>query len=405
MNALKTEEQTQLHHAAPAPLGDKPWTSDSRRRLAHAVGAKVDLLLVAAAMTLPVVPNKLWTHALVGALLLGLRRALWKLGMPRWCRPARRTMLVVGGPSAALELSHELGERSGGRLDVVGSINLQRQTVADVVAALHAHPIDCVALQVGKATADKLDEVLHACELEGVEVWLMAADLVHPKLARTSVEQLGERPVVVYRSTPAPSLARVGKRIVDIVATGFALLIIGPLIILPAMIAIKLTAPGPIFFGQVRVGRHGRHFKMWKLRSMVVNAERIKMDLLASNDMDGPVFKMKKDPRVTKVGRILRKLSIDELPQLWNVLRGEMSLVGPRPAVPKEVAQYQPWQRRRLSVTPGLTCIWQVSGRNKIGFEEWMKMDLRYIDTWSLGQDLKLIALTVPVAAVGYGAS
>jgi lipopolysaccharide/colanic/teichoic acid biosynthesis glycosyltransferase len=129
------------------------------------------------------------------------------------------------------------------------------------------------------------------------------------------------------------------------------------------------------------------------------------MDLMASNDMDGPVFKMKKDPRVTPVGRIMRKLSIDELPQLWNVLRGEMSLVGPRPAVPKEVAQYQPWQRRRLSVTPGLTCIWQVSGRNKIGFEEWMKMDLRYIDSWSLGQDLKLIALTIPVAAVGYGAS
>jgi exopolysaccharide biosynthesis polyprenyl glycosylphosphotransferase len=318
-------------------------------------------------------------------------------------RTPARSVLVVGAASSNMELTAAVQQRGRG-LHVLGSINLDRQSVADLVHTLHSVPVDCVMLQVDKSTIDKLDEVLHACELEGVEVWMMA-DLLQPKIARTEIDQLGGRPVVVYRSTPAPSWRTAVKRTIDLVATGFALAIIGPFIILPAMIAIKITAPGPIFFGQTRVGKNGRHFKMWKLRSMVVNAEKLKLDLAASNDMDGPVFKMKKDPRITPVGKIMRKLSIDELPQLWNVMRGEMSLVGPRPAVPKEVAQYQNWQRRRLSVKPGLTCIWQVSGRNKIGFEEWMKMDLRYIDSWSLSQDLKLIALTIPVAAVGYGAS
>jgi exopolysaccharide biosynthesis polyprenyl glycosylphosphotransferase len=318
-------------------------------------------------------------------------------------RVPARNLLIVGGPSASLDLSNELSQRGGG-VRVAGTINLHRQPVADVVHALHTQAIDCVALQMGRATVDKLDEVLHACELEGVEVWLMA-DVLHPKLARPSIDTVGGHPVVVYRSTPAPSWRTAAKRAIDIACSALALVVLGPLVFLPAAIAIKLSAPGPIFFGQTRVGKHGRHFKMWKLRSMVVNAEKIRMDLQAANDMDGPVFKMKKDPRVTSVGRIMRKLSIDELPQLWNVLVGDMSLVGPRPAIGSEVAQYQSWQRRRLSVTPGLTCIWQVSGRNQIGFEEWMRMDLRYIDTWSLAQDLYLIAKTIPVAAVGYGAS
>ncbi len=407
MKALQSNESQSRNESrttSESPRAVVPaWTASSRRQAAVRIGSTLDVVLVAAAAALPL-QHGAWAHALVAAALLAVRRGLWARGMPRWCQPPRRSLLVVGGPAANLDLANALQERGGGRLQVAGTINLNRQPVADIVHALHAQAIDCVALQVGKATIEKLDEVLHACELEGVEVWLMA-DLLHPKLARTSVEQIGDRPVVVYRTTPDPSWRLVAKRALDVLATGFALLFIGPLVILPAAIAIKLTAPGPIFFGQTRVGKHGKLFKMWKLRSMVVNAERLKLNLKAANDMDGPVFKMKKDPRITPVGRIMRKLSIDELPQLWNVLRGEMSLVGPRPAIPSEVAQYQPWQRRRLSVTPGLTCIWQVSGRNKIGFEEWMRMDLRYIDTWTLSQDLKLIALTVPVAAVGYGAS
>jgi len=159
-----------------------------------------------------------------------------------------------------------------------------------------------------------------------------------------------------------------------------------------------------VFFVQQRSGLYGRPFPMIKFRSMVVDAEARKSDLGHLNEMDGPVFKMARDPRVTRVGRVIRKLSIDELPQLWNVLRGEMSLVGPRPPIPAEVAKYERWQMRRLSMKPGITCIWQVSGRNEVDFETWMKLDLEYIDNWSLFLDLKLLLKTVPVVLVGAGA-
>jgi len=168
-------------------------------------------------------------------------------------------------------------------------------------------------------------------------------------------------------------------------------------------VLIKLTSRGPILFKQQRVGRHGRPFNMLKFRSMVVNAEELKAKLMALNEQAGPVFKMRSDPRITAVGRFIRKFSIDELPQLVNVLRGDMTLVGPRPPVPHEVAQYEPWQWRRLSVPPGLTCLWQVSGRNEIGFQDWMYLDLQYIDHQNLGQDLNLLLRTVPAVMSGRG--
>src|SRR6185312_11615398 len=164
---------------------------------------------------------------------------------------------------------------------------------------------------------------------------------------------------------------------------------------------IKLSSKGPVLFKQVRVGLYGRQFHMLKFRSMVVNAEELRAKLAKNNEQTGPVFKMARDPRITPIGRFIRKFSIDELPQLINVLRGEMSVVGPRPAIPSEVNQYQAWQRRRLSVRPGLTCVWQVSGRNEIGFEEWMYLDMQYIDNWSLAQDFQLIFKTVPVVLLG----
>lgn len=183
-----------------------------------------------------------------------------------------------------------------------------------------------------------------------------------------------------------------------------ALVALSPLL-LTAAAAVKLTSRGPVLFRQQRVGMHGRVFSMLKFRSMVVDAEARKAALVAQNERGGPVFKMKRDPRVTAVGRFIRKYSIDELPQLVNVLRGDMSIVGPRPPIPSEVARYDAWQRRRLSVRPGLTCVWQVSGRDRIGFTEWMLLDLRYIDHWSLAGDLSLIARTVPVVITGRGAS
>jgi exopolysaccharide biosynthesis polyprenyl glycosylphosphotransferase len=194
------------------------------------------------------------------------------------------------------------------------------------------------------------------------------------------------------------------KRLFDICSSTAALAALSPLLVGVAL-GVKFTSRGPIFFKQKRVGLHGKPFHMLKFRSMVVNAEELKAKLEAMNEQTGPVFKMKNDPRITGIGRFIRKYSIDELPQLINVLRGEMSVVGPRPPIPSEVEKYAAWQRRRLSVRPGLTCIWQVSGRNQISFEDWMYLDMQYIDHWSLKNDINLILKTVPVVLTGSGAS
>lgn len=192
------------------------------------------------------------------------------------------------------------------------------------------------------------------------------------------------------------SLYEVIKRLIDVVCSFLGLLVLSPLFIIIAII-IKTTSKGPVFFFQKRVGKNGKEFDMYKFRSMVVNAEELKEKLVAQNEMSGPMFKMKDDPRVTKVGKFIRKTSIDELPQLWNVLKGDMSLVGPRPSLPKEVKQFEKWMYKRLTVKPGLTCYWQVSGRNNIDFEDWMKLDISYVEDRNLWIDIKLIFKTVLV--------
>lgn len=207
-----------------------------------------------------------------------------------------------------------------------------------------------------------------------------------------------------YLSVKHKPLQLAMKRMFDIAASGLALALLSPLMLIVAVL-VKTSSRGPVLFKQARVGRHGRPFNMLKFRSMVANAEELKAKLMAKNEQSGPVFKMARDPRVTGVGRFIRKYSIDELPQLVNVLRGEMSIVGPRPPVPSEVARYEAWQRRRLSVRPGLTCVWQVSGRNEVSFDEWMYLDMEYIDHWSLAHDFQLILKTVPIVLSGRGAS
>ncbi len=198
--------------------------------------------------------------------------------------------------------------------------------------------------------------------------------------------------------------AYVFKRLLDIVAATILLILLAPLF-LTIMLLIRLESPGPIFFRQIRVGRWGKLFTMWKFRSMYIDAEARKAALLAANESGGGViFKMKQDPRITKVGRFIRKASIDELPQLWNVLVGDMSLVGPRPALPSEVNQYSLADRRRLEVIPGITCIWQVSGRSDIPFPEQVKLDVQYIESSSFWQDLLILFKTVPAVLLGRGA-
>jgi lipopolysaccharide/colanic/teichoic acid biosynthesis glycosyltransferase len=196
---------------------------------------------------------------------------------------------------------------------------------------------------------------------------------------------------------------RVAKRFLDITGSCLGLLILSPLFLIVGIL-VKLTSPGPAFYAWDVIGRGGRPFRGYKFRTMVQNADKLKGQLMEKNEMRGPVFKIEKDPRITPLGRVLRKFSIDELPQLWSVLKGDMSLVGPRPAFPNEWKQYEPWQRRKLSVTPGITCLWQVEGRNEIrDFEEWVRLDLEYIDGWSFGLDFKILAKTVFVVFRGTG--
>jgi len=191
--------------------------------------------------------------------------------------------------------------------------------------------------------------------------------------------------------------------VLDILAAGTALLLVSPLL-LATSATVRLGSRGPILFRQMRIGRGGRPFPLYKFRTMCVDAEKRKQLLLEKNEQTGPVFKMRRDPRITPVGRFLRSTSIDELPQLWNVLKGDMTLVGPRPPTPDEVPRYEQWQRRRLALTPGLTCIWQVSGRSEIGFLHWVRMDLRYAQRRSIWLDLVLLARTIPAVLSRRGA-
>ena len=251
--------------------------------------------------------------------------------------------------------------------------------------------------------ADQMQGVIKVCEKLGIPFALPAYSFRLERAQPRDKKAISDG-FLHYQAHDAKPQQMAIKRLFDIVSSAVALWMLLPMFAVVAL-AIKLSSRGPVFFKQVRVGLFGKPFHMLKFRSMVINAEELKAKLEKQNEQAGPVFKMKQDPRITGVGRFIRKYSIDELPQLINVLRGDMSIVGPRPPVPQEVAKYEPWQRRRLSVRPGLTCICQVSGRNQISFEEWMYLDMQYIDHWSLGQVIGLIFKTVPIVITGRGAS
>jgi exopolysaccharide biosynthesis polyprenyl glycosylphosphotransferase len=219
---------------------------------------------------------------------------------------------------------------------------------------------------------------------------------------KTHLHYFGTTPLLTISNTPLNYLELRVKAIFDFLFSAFVVIVFSPIYVLLAL-AIKLDSKGPIFFKQKRVGLRGRKFVLFKFRTMVRNAEELKATLMQQNEMDGPVFKMTNDPRITRVGRFLRKTSLDELPQFFNVLIGDMSIIGPRPPLPEEVKQYERWQLRRLSMKPGITCIWQVSGRNNIPFEEWMKMDLEYIDNWSLKLDFIIFLKTIRTMIRGDG--
>jgi len=264
-------------------------------------------------------------------------------------------------------------------------------------------PVDEVLITLPiKSCYDEINHCLSVCHEAGipasVSTDLFEFDRPRPDLVRWPTGAVR----LQYKRTHRPMWKLAVKRAVDIAGSAFALALLA-LPMLAIALAVKLTSKGPILYWQQRSGLNGRTFRFPKFRTMVVNADEIRKQLEHLNEQEGPVFKMRNDPRITRVGRILRKYSLDELPQFFCVFVGQMSLVGPRPPIPGEVEQYEWWQRRRLSVKPGLTCLWQIQGRNDIPFREWMLLDLRYIDEWSLALDLKLILLTVPAVVRGSG--
>lgn len=316
----------------------------------------------------------------------------------------RRGFVLLGNPEEIARMRAELRLRNQEEIEVLTELDVESTPVEKLVETLHEHSANGVLVSARKAHFDKVEQAIRACELEGVEIWLVA-DFFQTQISRTSLDDFYGRPVLVFRSAPETSLQGVLKQLMDILLASVLLVAGLPLYLLIALL-IKLSSPGPVLFRQQRSGLNGRPFTLYKFRTMVTNAEQLKHELAAMNEMTGPVFKVSNDPRVTAVGRFLRKYSLDEFPQLYNVLRGEMSLVGPRPLPVDEVRRFHDLaHRRRLSVKPGLTCLWQISGRSEVrDFREWVRLDLEYIDNWSLWLDLKILCRTVPVVLTGAGA-
>ena len=341
--------------------------------------------------------------------LYGVLRTARRVG-----RNTRNVLIVGTGPRAAqikrnIDAHPQWGLKVVGFVDDVDSavdpslFNAKLFGIGQMNDLLSDMVVDRVLIAVPRSMLGSIAPVLSACSSTGVPLTLLT-DLFGDFMPTPQIGSFGSRPSLEFAAVHHNSFLLGVKRTIDLVGGGIALIASAPIIALAAL-AIWLEDGGPIFFKQTRCGLYGRRFSMIKLRTMCVDAEARKADLVELNEMDGPVFKVKLDPRITKVGAFLRRYSLDELPQFWNVVSGEMSLVGPRPPVPEEVVHYEISERRRLSMRPGITCIWQVGGRNEIGFSEWVKLDLQYIDSWSLGLDVKILAQTLPAVVMARGAS
>jgi exopolysaccharide biosynthesis polyprenyl glycosylphosphotransferase len=274
--------------------------------------------------------------------------------------------------------------------------------VADLPRVLRDHGIDEVVIALPSAEHQRILEIVALCERNGVDFRLVP-DTFELTLGSLDIDHLAGIPLIGRRESALKGFNLAFKRVIDIAVSGFTLAVLSPAVLLAAL-AVKLDSPGPVFYSQERVGARGRVVRIFKLRSMYVDADRRRAALLDQNEAGGPIFKMKDDPRRTRVGRYIRKFSLDEALQLWNVLIGDFSLVGPRAPIPSEVEQYEDWHRRRLEVTPGLTGLWQVSGRSDLPFDEMVMLDLYYIENWSISLDLKIILQTIPAVLSGRGA-
>ncbi|HEY2329224.1 MAG TPA: sugar transferase [Verrucomicrobiae bacterium] len=331
------------------------------------------------------------------ALLAGLRSRMAKAQY-------KRRIILAGSPAETARLKREFFIRHGDEVEVVAEFNLASSPAGELIELLHEHSVSGVLVSAKHAHFEHVENVLKLCELEGIEAWLVA-DFFATQIARASFDEMLGHPLIVFRTTPEASWQILLKLLLDFFGALALIVVTSPLLLAVAGL-VKITSPGPAFFRQQRSGLNGAPFTIFKFRTMATNAEQFQHELAAMNEMSGPVFKITNDPRITPFGKFLRKYSLDELPQLFNVLRGEMSLVGPRPLPVDEVKRFNDLaHRRRLSVKPGLTCLWQIQGRNKISdFKEWVRLDLEYIDNWSIWLDLQILLWTIPAVLRGTGA-
>jgi exopolysaccharide biosynthesis polyprenyl glycosylphosphotransferase len=324
-------------------------------------------------------------------------------------------VLVVGTGERAVKLGEALEdfERYGVRLlgfiadesEARASLRLRRDYPVyprcELAGLLRRQVVDEVLFAVAPGRIPQLEELFLQCDEQGVRTRVLADFFPHVH-SEMYLERLGSLPLLTFSAAPHDEIRLMIKRAFDVAVAAVALMVLAPFMAIVALL-VRVTSPGPAIFRQVRCGLNGRRFVFYKFRSMCVNAEQLKPQL-EHLSRKSVAFKIPNDPRLTPIGRWLRKFSIDEWPQLWNVLKGDMSLVGPRPAVPEEVEKYEAWQRRRLRMRPGLTCLWALEGRDHLDFETWMKLDLEYIDNWSLGLDLRILLLTIPQVLTGKGA-
>jgi exopolysaccharide biosynthesis polyprenyl glycosylphosphotransferase len=348
-------------------------------------------------------------------LLCGRAASYWGVSYMRDRLGRFHYLLLVGCGQRAREMATLIEESHGMGLRLLGFVDpdfgpdsqdklsgYQVYPLESVGSILQNHVVDEVVFAVDLQDLARLEAVMQHCADLGIRTRLQL-EFLPPVYSRIYLENFRDVQLLSLSSAPDSELRLFFKRVIDVVLSATALVVLSPMLLAIAAM-IKITSPGPVLFQQTRCGLGGRRFTLYKFRSMINNAEQLRAELHQLNELDGPVFKISDDPRITTVGRWLRRFSLDELPQLWNVFRGDMSFVGPRPAVPDEVQQYEDWQRRRLRMRPGLTCTWVLEGRSHVDFNRWMQLDLKYIDNWSLWLDAKIFLRTIPIVLSGRGA-
>lgn len=416
---LGTLYATKAYHQNPA----EPLSGTFFRTL-KAVLAALLLTLALAYLLKMTFMSRSFLLAFMGLFLVV--STLFRYAVALWFRRSAirgkgiRIMLLAGAAASGRQVAQRVLARIEMGIKLKGYLLLGDESEADraqmealgvpclgsvdcLPALLRREVVDGVVFAGETRTLAGLEDLFLICEDLGVDS-LMAANLFPHLVAQVELERLEDLPLLRFTTVPHNHFALFLKRAMDVAASSAGLLVLSPLFAAVALL-VKASSPGPVFFSQERMGLNGRRFKCHKFRTMVVDAEEKLPQLRHLNEVDGPVFKIRRDPRITPIGALLRKASIDELPQLWNVLVGEMSLVGPRPPIPAEVEKYERWQRRRLSMRPGITCLWQISGRSDIDFDRWMRLDLNYIDNWSFTLDIVILLKTIPAVLAARGAA